>query len=267
MSLSLKTWLTKEECTFKDGTSVNCWLLDWEPIADKVLDEWALHLRRQYIYDKDLAHESRQFGLSTSEYLKSSVVPDRADRRNARSGDFAEILVEDILEYLFEFSVPRYKHRYREDKNASGPGVDVIAYQRKDDSISSTDDKLFIFEVKSNVSCKTETEFLGRIKDATAGSAKDPNRTPMSLEWMIKKADRAGDNETVKDLLRFWNRGGLYFEVKYGSAVTTSYSIPNDALIKRLPKDVGLEMDNSLLVVHGNKLMELVNGLYDRMTQ
>lgn len=267
MSLTLKTWLTKEQCTFRDGTSVSCWLLDWEPITEAELDEWALHLRRQYICDKDLVHGSALFGLSNHEYLKNSIIPDKADKRNARSGDFAEILIEDILECLCGFAVPRYKHRYREDKNASGPGADIIAYQRKDCSISSTDDKLLVIEVKSNASGKAGAGFLNRVKDATAGSAKDPNRTPMSLEWTIEKANRAEDDVTVKNLLRFWDRGGVHFEVTYGSAVTTSYSTPSVALAKKLPADVGLRMSDSLIVVHGNKLMELVNSLYDRMTQ
>ena len=275
MPLDLKTWLMKEQCAFGDGTSVSCWLLDWEPIAEAELDEWALHLRRQYIYDKDLVQESDLFGLSVCEYLKNSIVPDKADRRNARSGDFAEILIEDILECLCGFAVPRYKHRYREDKNLSGPGTDVIAYQRKDSSASSADDMLLAIEVKSDASGTTEKKFLERVGAATVGSAKDtpadsdddPNRLPMSLELTIKKAYRAGDGVTVNDLLRFWDRGGEHFEVKYGSAVTTSYSTPSVALIKSLPADVGFKMDDLLIVVHGNKLMGLVNSLYDRMTQ
>ena len=156
---ALKSWLTKEQCTFRDGTSVSCWLLDWEPIAEAELDKWARHLRQQYIYDEDIAHGSALFGLSAREYLKNSVVPNKTDRRHARSGDFAEILIEDILECLCGFAVPRYKHRYREDKNASGPGADVIAYQRKDSSAPSTDDKLLVIEVKSNASGETETGF------------------------------------------------------------------------------------------------------------
>lgn len=267
MSLPLKTWLMKERCTFGDGTSVNCWLLDWEPITENELDEWALHLRRQYIYDEDLDYESKLFGLSIREYLTNSVVPDRTDRRNARSGDFAEILVEDILECLCGFAVPRYKHRYRDDKNTSGPGTDVIAYQQADSSIPSADDKLLVFEVKSNASGNTEAEFLKRVKVAATDSAKDPNRTPMSLEWMIKKADRARDNESVKNLLRFWDKGGSPYAVEYGSAVITSYCAPSAVLTRNLPVDVGLGMDNLLMIVHGDKLMELVNTLYDRMTQ
>lgn len=275
MPLDLKTRLTKEQCAFGDGTSVSCWLLDWEPIAEAELDEWALHLRRQYICDKDLVHESGLFKLSVRKYLKNSIVPDKIDRRNARSGDFAEILIEDILEYLYGFAVPRYKHRYREDKNLSGPGTDVIAYQRKDSSASSADDMLLAIEVKSDASGTTEKKFLERVEAAIIGSAKDaladsdddPNRLPMSLELTIKKADRAGDDVTVNDLLRFWNRGGEHFKVKYGSAVTTSYSTPSVALTKSLPADVELKMGDLLIVVHGDKLMELVNRLYDRITR
>ena len=37
--------LAAEQCTFKDGTVVYCWRLDWA-CSDDVLDEWALHLRR-----------------------------------------------------------------------------------------------------------------------------------------------------------------------------------------------------------------------------
>ena len=271
----LKTRLTKEQCTFGNGTSVSCWLLDWEPIAEAELNEWALHLRRQYICDKDLTQESGLFKSPVHEYLKTSIIPDNVDRRNARSGDFAEILIEDILECLFGFAVPRYKHRYREDKNLSGPGTDVIAYYRKDRSAPSADDELLAIEVKSDASGTTEKNFLERVKAATVGSAKDvladsdddPNRLPMSLELTIKKAYRAGDRVTVNDLLRFLDKGGEHFEVKYGSAVTTSYSTPSVALAKSLPADVGFKMDDLLIVVHGNKLMDLVNSLYDRITQ
>lgn len=267
MPLSLKAWLTKEQCTFKDGTSVKCWLLDWGAITESKLDEWALHLRRQYISDQELNHMSGEFGLSISEYLTNLVVPDGTDKRHARSGDFAEILVEDILECLYGFAVPRHKHRYREDKNASGPGADVIAYQRRDSSIPSVDDKLLVFEVKSNASGKTEAGFLRRVKDAATDSAKDPNRAPMSLGLMINKAIRAGDEESRRNLLRFWNKGGAPYTVEYGSAVATSYCAPSAVLTQKLPADVGLRVDNSLIVVHGNKLMELVNALYDRMTR
>ncbi len=258
---SFVSWLTKEQCSFRDGTPVACWLLDWN-CDDDALDEWALHIRRHYIRDKELADRCANRGEKPTTYLPRRIVPDKSQ---IRSGDFAEILISDVLEYLCKYAVPRYKQNGRKDKNSSEHGSDVIAYRIQDDVRASSDDMLLAFEVKSNVSGKTEKSFRRRVEDAATDSTKDPNRVPMTLDYMIDEANKAGDVQIGKALLRFFNKGGATFREVYGSAVITQYDTPNNALSSKLPSEVQLDGDSPLIVVHAQKLMGLINSLYDRM--
>ena len=127
-------WLEAEQCTFRDGTKVYCWCLDWT-CSDCVLDKWALHLRRHYISDNILEHRVMARQTTSDQYLPLRVVPDIP---SIRSGDFAEILISDVLQYLYGLAVPRYKQCNRKDKNASEHGSDVIAYQLKNVNSTST---------------------------------------------------------------------------------------------------------------------------------
>lgn len=256
-------WLAAEQCTFKDGTKVHCWRLDWA-CSDDVLDEWALHLRRHYISDDVLEHRVMARLTTPDQYLPLRIVPDIP---STRSGDFAEILISDVLQYLYGLVVPRYKQCNRKDKNASEHGSDVIAYHLKNLNGASTSDKLFVFEVKSNASKTSDAEFIKTVKKATKDSVKDPNRVPMTLQYMIDEAIDVNDQTTQKNLQRFTDMGGSPCQKIFGSAVATSHAKPIDALSGKAPSDVDLSADSPLIVVHASKLMELVNSLYDRMTQ
>ena len=260
---SFVSWLEREQCSFQDGTTVACWHLDWQCDED-ALDEWALHIRRHYLRDEVLADRCRNRNERPDTYLPKCVVPSKG---RIRTGDFAEILVSDVLEYLCRYAVPRYKQSGRDDKNSSGHGTDVLAYRIQSCGKASNDDELLAFEVKSDASGTQRSRFLKRVKDAATGSAKDPSRVPMTLEFMIDKASDAGDTQNVKALKRFTNKGGVTFREVYGSAVTTSYATPDVALSARTPNDVQLGEDSPLIVVHAQKFMDLINALYDRMTR
>lgn len=256
-------WLEAEQCTFRDGTKVYCWCLDWT-CSDCVLDKWALHLRRHYISDNILEHRVMARQTTSDQYLPLRVVPDIP---SIRSGDFAEILISDVLQYLYGLAVPRYKQCNRKDKNASEHGSDVIAYQLKNVNSTSTSDKLFVFEVKSNASKTGDAEFIKTVKKATKDSKKDPNRVPMTLQYMIDEATDVNDQATQKNLQRFTDMGGSPYQKIFGSAVATSHVKPIDALSCKAPNDVGLSAFSPLIVVHASRLMDLVNSLYGRMTQ
>lgn len=260
---SFVSWLEREQCSFQDGTTVACWHLGWQCDED-ALDEWALHIRRHYVRDKELADRCRARNERLDIYLPRRVVPSES---RIRTGDFAEILISDILEYLCRYAVPRYKQCGRPDKNSSEHGTDVIAYRTLDCGKASNDDELLAFEVKSDASGTRESGFLRRVKDAATGPAKDPNRAPMTLDYMIDRASDAGDTQSVEALKRFANKGGVTFREVCGSAVTTSYATPDAALSARTPNDVQLGEGNPLIVVHAQKFMDLINALYDRMTR
>jgi hypothetical protein len=254
-------WLEEEQCSFQDGTSVACWHLVWQ-YSEDALDEWAQHIRRHYIWDGELTKRCNERQEPSDTYLPRVVVPSKL---RIRTGDFTEILISDVLEYFCSYAVPRYKQHGRKDKNTSEHGSDVIAYRIKNFGKASNDDKLLVFEAKSDASGTQKSSFLRRITDAATDSAKDPNRVPMTLDYMIDEAIATGDTQKKEDLLRFTNKGGMTFRVTYGSAVATSYATPNVALSVKTPNDVQLGEDNPLIVVHAQKFMDLINALYDRI--
>lgn len=124
---SFTKWLVKESCSFINGRDVECWSLNWQ-VDSAILDDWAVHLRQQYISDNKLAKRCLLRQVQPSAYLASWIVP---SGKRIRTGDFAEILIADVFEYLYGFGVPRYKQRDRPDKNSSEHGTDVIAYKIK----------------------------------------------------------------------------------------------------------------------------------------
>lgn len=258
------SWLKEERCFLKDGTSVSCWCLEWES-DDTALDAWALHMRRHYIGDKKLKFICEQRREKPETYLPRVVIPEEKDPRHVRNGDFAEILISDVLEYLLQYAVPRYKQCGRKDKNTSEHGTDVIAYQINEPRGKTNTDRLLAVEVKSDASGTTEKQFLQRVKKATDDSKKDPNRVPMTLDYMIDQAINAEDFRIRDELIRFTDKGGLTFETVYGSAVITSYGTPNYVLSGKSPSEMNLRKDELLIIVHAQKFTELINSLYNRM--
>lgn len=260
---SFTGWFVKEGCSFVDGRSVECWNLDWQSDS-AILDDWAVHLRQQYISDSELAARCRFRQIQPATYLTSWIVP---SGKRIRTGDFAEILIADVFEYLYGFGVPRYKQRDRSDKNSSEHGTDVIAYKIRQSGKESCDDELIAIEVKSDASGTNQSSLIRRIIAANTDSFKDPNRIPMTLSYMADRAYDAGDVQTAQDLLRFLDKAGSTFNERYASAVTTSFSDPKGALSTRYPDDVKLEDERSLVIVHADRFMDLVKDLYGRMTK
>ena len=75
-----------------------------------------------------------------------------------RSADITEILISDLLEFVHQYSVPRYKLKNRSGKNNSQQGTDVIAYKYKNEDKTPNDkDELVAAEVKAPLS---NTEYI-----------------------------------------------------------------------------------------------------------
>ena len=73
---------------------------------------------------KDIAH-----AMTVEQYLHDYVIPQKGEELGAtvRSADITEILISDLLEFVHQYSVPRYKLKNRSGKNNSQQGTDVIA--------------------------------------------------------------------------------------------------------------------------------------------
>ncbi len=71
---------------------------------DKILTEWAKHLRNHYCSLEELDDARRPMGLTRYEYLTQIKIPDAP---MIKSGEFAEILVADYLQFRLNYEVPR----------------------------------------------------------------------------------------------------------------------------------------------------------------
>ena len=153
-------WFAQEsDITLEDGFPIICYRLDYV-INDDVYNDFALHVRQHYESDEELSESITTTRLSVEEYLRQFVIPQRDDSfgPTARSNDFTEILVSDLLEFIYGYSVPRCKQRNRSGKSLSEHGTDILAYKfDKKDKTASEKDKLLAVEVKAGLSSEEYT--------------------------------------------------------------------------------------------------------------
>lgn len=147
-------WFVEEQgIRLKDNTPVNCYFIDYQD-DDAVLDEWALHIRRNYIDDEQLVEDAAVNEMTVEEYLTQYVIPQKEETLGpiARSADIGEIIVSDLLEFVYGFSVPRFKMKNRSGKCNSQQGTDVIGYKYYYADHSKSDkDELIATEVKATL--------------------------------------------------------------------------------------------------------------------
>ena len=260
-------WLLREK-KHVPGIPTDCYFLDWT-IDEAELEAWALHVRRHYVRDDELLEDSSFNEMSVEDYLSTLCIPMRYERDKrgpaVRAGDFAEIVVSDLLQFIEGLSVPRYKQIERTNPNISDPGSDVVAYKVDDPGNPQRDDLLLVVEVKAKLTGSVKLEEV--IKNAGEHSKKDEPggdfRVPFSLKAIGKRSRAAGDDLTALECRRLMNLTEYPLTFKRGSAVMVSLEDVT-ALEGYSLESLGLSKDERLIVVHGSKLMELVHSVYDR---
>lgn len=262
-------WLLRDCSVSVNGHPCSCYLLEWT-VDDRILDEWSTHVRRHYIRDDDLAHLSSFLGVSKVDYLRRHTIPQYRckDRGGPRivPGDFAEILVADILQFVENYTVPRYKHVSRSNPYASEQGSDVIAYRfAKGPNCPSSADELIVMEVKSAVSGRSERAVGKRISEAIGGSVKDRDkvRDAMTLNYLMERSYIEGDITTANELKRFLNRGDHPWVDSFRSAVTfDTIALGSDEIeIEDLPADFP---EIPLTLIKARDFLTLVKDVYAR---
>lgn len=260
-------WLISEEKELP-GVPTKCYELRWET-DEAALESWALHVRRHYIRDDELYEDCTAYGEPIGEYLQTSCIPTRSgfDRLgpSTRSGDFAEIIISDMLQFIEGLTVPRYKQIDRTNPNSSDQGSDVIGYKVTNPSLPRSDDTLLAVEVKAKLT--DPIDLAGTIAKAAKDSKKDDPknrfRTGLSLRMLEKRSRAAGDRVTAAECRRFMRLAEQPFVFKRGSAVVVSLNeVGNLAYLSC--DELGLSKDDRLIIVHGRKLMDLVHRIYDR---
>lgn len=134
-------WIVEETgIVIKDDIPLKCYKIDYKD-DESILDDWALHIRRNYIEDTELKEDADDNAMTVEQYLHDYVIPQKGEELGAtvRSADITEILISDLLEFVHQYSVPRYKLKNRSGKNNSQQGTDVIAYKYKNEDKTPND--------------------------------------------------------------------------------------------------------------------------------
>ncbi len=256
---SFINWMAKEESISLHGVDTACYRLDYE-VDEAALDEWALHLRRHYVRDDELAAESHGIGRTPSEYLKEFIIP---TEKRMRTSDFAEILVSDMLQFVEGYESPRYKHHGRTASNASERGVDVIAYPAFDPEEPKASDELILVEVKSGAASSLR-EVLNRVG---ADCGKDEARRAMTLNYIRQRSLRSKDDRTSSEMARFLMKGDHSYKSTFAGAATVGVRNLEGKLDNMTAEEFGVQGYDRLFIIHADKLMDLIENVYGRCTQ
>ncbi|SMB59625.1 Hachiman antiphage defense system protein HamA [Klebsiella variicola] len=247
-----------------EGHTVNVW--EFSPPTDPaLLDSWALHFRRQYCTDQELTELLCGTGMTVEQYLNAYIFPDKtkAPGPSIRSGDFAEFLISDYLEFMLNLWVPREKYSEKASNNESVKGVDIMGFHQLDAAIPAPGDALYAFEVKASLSGST---YGGQLQNAVNDGASDQHiRLAVTLNATKRRFLRAGKTLEVNRISRFQNPTDNPYAYCSGAvAVLCKTAFNEEELAKTLANAHSNAEALYLMVVRSDLQMQLVHELYER---
>lgn len=260
--LFLDSLKKEKDISISSGQNVEVYVL--EDIANEIaLGEWATHFRQNYCVDELIDSLRDGTGYSRKEYLMNLKFPDKSEGfgPGTRSGDFAELLVSDFLEYVHGFEVPRDRYNCKFNRNSSTQGTDVIGLKMLSGE-ATVDDELVVFEVKSLAS---KSQVKNRLQDAVDDSKKDYLRKAETLNAIKQKALERGDKARVEKVRRFQNEIDRPYTMRYGAAAVYDLDAYSEqALSTTVAHSDGIHVVDWLIVVKRKDLMTLIHEIYER---
>ncbi len=251
--------------TVVDCVKIKCFTLPKDrECDDDVIADWALHVRRHYIFDEKLASKIQRRSVPVEEHLRTYVIP---NVRITMAGDFGEMLVADILEYEEGYRIPRYKHCDRTDKNQSDRGSDVIGYKVADSKSNSVEDELIVVEVKAQTS---RGYVKGVVSSAIKDSEKDrvnlcqvdKSRLGMTLNYIETRSADYGDDVTAEVMRRFSNAAEFPCVIRYGIGAIAATDNAH-ALLEKNYQYADFETFHKVLLLGGVDLAKLLTRIYE----
>ena len=176
-------------------------------------------------------------------------------------GDFAEIMISDLLQFVEGYEVPRYKQHGRTDKNSSEHGSDVIAYKITDPEKPNASDELLAIEVKSR---SASTDLTGAISEASKDSKKDRSRVAMTLSYYSMRSLKSGDRQTSAELRRFLKASEHPFIESFGIGAVVGVKNAKRQLDGRDASEFLINQNDRVFIIHKNHLMDLIREVYSR---
>jgi len=258
-------WLvdTNERITTADRKLVEVWEIK-HTCDPATLSGWARHFRNQYCDDAEIDELRVGTGLSRAEYLVSIKFPDpvNAPGPSIRSGDFGEILSADYLEYILGYWTPRTRFSDKMIRNESPKGCDIIGFKFVKGDQESPNDSLAVFESKAQFSGTIPDR---RLQDAVEDSIKDQIRKAESLNAIKQRLRYHGKLNEACHVERFQNKEDKPYVEVSGAVALFCNSVYDAATIGKTSATHHPNFANLiLLVIRGEKLMDLVGELYTR---
>lgn len=247
------------------GNGVKCEV--WElkvPTDAPCLSEWARRFRQTYCPDSDLDILRAGTGKSRAEYLLELVFPDESAPPGpaVRSGDFAELLVSDYVEFILGYWVPRGKYAEKGSRDESVKGVDIVGFHCPDPGQPKPTDEMLAFEAKAQL---VGGQYKDRLQIAVNDSAKDYLRAGETLAAMKRRMHVAGERASMLVVQRFQDAVDRPYRFLSGAAAILSDTAFDTEGIKGTAIAGHNNAGNlKLIVIKGKDLMALAHALYQR---
>ncbi|MBT2119567.1 DUF1837 domain-containing protein [Dyella sp. LX-66] len=257
--------LTKSKISLQtaDGRLIEVWELD-VPLSAELLSPWASRFRQQYCPDHEIDQLREGTGLSRADYLTQLVFPDKSNAPGPaiRSGDFAELLVSDYVEFVLGYQVPRGKYADKASRNESVKGVDILGFKMVNPPHVSLNDTLLAFEVKAKAS---GAPYSGQLQSAIDDSSEDYLRRAITLNATKRRLLRAGEGQEALVVQRFQNQADHPYIYRSGAAALLSDDAYNKVALEGSVTEKHQNSKNlELIVIRGSALMNLIHALYER---
>lgn len=261
----LTSCLIKHQVPLKtdEGHPIEVWELSAPPTA--MMSAWAKCFRQHYCADTEIDELRAGTNLSRSEYLTQLIFPNEsiAPGPGIRSGDFAELLISDYVEYLLGYWVPREKYAGKSSPDESVKGVDILGFRQRAAPTALATDTLLAFEVKAQLS---DSKYNDRLQTAINDSSKDYLRRAITLNATKQRLRNTGQADKVLIVQRFQNQADQPYIYKSGAAAVLSDSAYDQSALKTKTsiKHHQNAPNIELVVIRGTELMKLVHGLYEK---
>ena len=255
-------WLFEEKTLVtSEGKEIIIYELDIQD-DENVLKLWAKHLREHYCADSEIDTLRSGLGLTREQYLRDIKFPDAhtSPGPSVRSGDFTEILIADYVQYVLDYAVPRTRYDRKVNRNSSTMGSDLIGY--KCGTKISSSDKLIIFEVKACASKCANSKV--RLQKAVDDSNKDKLRLAETLNAVVQRLVDKNDLSGAKKVQRFQNATDSPYTKKYAAAAVHSNASYSETALKTVSTLKHVDPNLKLVVVHCDKLMDIIHEMYGR---
>lgn len=258
-------WFVNEHSTcLEDGVPISCYKLDYS-VDYALFDEWALHIRRHYESDDELKESLADTKLSIEEYLRTYVIPQKSDPfgSTARSSDFTEIMISDLIEFINGYTVPRCKQDNRSGKSNSEHGTDILAYKFDNPNHRpSIKDELLAIEVKAGLSSDSYEPINKAVTDS---HEYDAIRYAHTLNFYRKSLRYKRQYQQADEIARFQKKSEHDFALVFiAAAIISREDISNNTIVGIKGEDLALRKNDKIFLVHGKKLMELAHQIYER---